>query len=145
MVSKKAGKQRTSQREAPLHVRRKRMRARLISDDPDLRKVRSVTVRVGDEVELTRGDFSHPNSIKADTRGKRLGQSRGRAGIKAKIASVDTKSGVIFVDGLSQSTADGKEEAVPVNPSNVIVTKLYEGDPGRIKRIVDRSPGGDSE
>mgnify|MGYP001405982229 FL=1 len=145
MVSKKAGKQRTSQREAPLHVRRKRMRARLISDDPDLRNVRSVTVRVGDEVELTRGDFSHPNSIKADTRGKRLGQSRGRAGIKAKIASVDTKSGVIFVDGLSQSTADGKEEAVPVNPSNVIVTKLYEGDPGRIKRIVDRSPGGDSE
>ncbi len=145
MVSKKAGKQRTSQREAPLHVRRKRMRARLISDDPDLRHVRSVTVRVGDEVELTRGDFSHPNSIKADTRGKRLGQSRGRAGIKAKIASVDTKSGVIFVDGLSQSTADGKEEAVPVNPSNVIVTKLYEGDPGRIKRIVDRSPGGDSE
>ncbi|MBJ17592.1 MAG: 50S ribosomal protein L24 [Euryarchaeota archaeon] len=145
MVSKKAGKQRTSQREAPLHIRRKRMRARLISDDPDLRNVRSVTVRVGDEVELTRGDFSHPNSIKADTRGKRLGQSRGRAGIKAKIASVDTKSGVIFVDGLSQSTADGKEEAVPVNPSNVIVTKLYEGDPGRIKRIVDRSPGGDSE
>tara|TARA_B100000287_G_scaffold347992_1_gene336083 strand:- start:23 stop:460 length:438 start_codon:yes stop_codon:yes gene_type:complete len=145
MVSKKAGKQRTSQREAPLHVRRKRMRARLISDDPDLRHVRSVTVRVGDEVELTRGDFSHPNSIKADTRGKRLGQSRGRAGIKAKIASLDTKSGVIFVDGLSQSTADGKEEAVPVNPSNVIVTKLYEGDPGRIKRIVDRSPGGDSE
>ncbi len=145
MVSKKAGKQRTSQREAPLHVRRKRMRARLISDDPDLINVRSVTVRVGDEVELTRGDFSHPNSIKADTRGKRLGQSRGRAGIKAKIASLDTKSGVIFVDGLSQSTADGKEEAVPVNPSNVIVTKLYEGDPGRIKRIVDRSPGGDSE
>ena len=145
MVSKKAGKQRTSQREAPLHVRRKRMRARLISDDLDLRNVRSVTVRVGDEVELTRGDFSHPNSIKADTRGKRLGQSRGRAGIKANIASLDTKSGVIFVDGLSQSTADGKEEAVPVNPSNVIVTKLYEGDPGRIKRIVDRSPGGDSE
>ena len=47
MVSKKAGKQRTSQRDAPLHVKRKRMRARLISDDPDLRQVRSVTVRVG--------------------------------------------------------------------------------------------------
>ena len=57
MVSKKAGKQRTSQRDAPIHVKRKRMRARLISDDPDLRHVRSVTVRVGDEVEVTRGDF----------------------------------------------------------------------------------------
>ena len=96
-------------------------------------------------VEVTRGDFSHPNSVKADTRGKRLGQPRGRAGVRAKVASVDTKNGFIFVDGLTQSTADGKEEAVPVNPSNVIVTKLYEGDPIRIKRIVDRTSGGDSE
>ena len=145
MVSKKAGKQRTSQREAPLHVKRKRMRARLISDDPDLRQVRSVTVRVGDEVEVTRGDFSHPNSIKADSRGKRLGQPRGRAGVKAKVASIDTKNGFIFIDGLTQSTADGKEEAVPVNPSNVVVTKLYEGDPVRIQSIIEKSSGGASE
>ena len=137
MSSKKAGKQRISQKEAPIHIRRKRLRARLITDDQDLRSIRSVTVRVGDEVEVTRGDFSHPNSAKSDTRGKRLGQPRGRAGIKAKVASVDTKNGYIFVDGLSQTTADGKEEAVPVNPSNLIVTKLFEGDPERIKRIVD--------
>ncbi len=145
MTSRKAGKQRTSQREAPIHVRRKRLRARLISEDPSLKNVRSVTVRVGDEVEVTRGDFSHPNSVKADSRGKRLGQPRGRAGVKAKIASVDSKNGFIFVDGLTQSTADGKEEAVPVNPSNVIVTKLFEGDPSRIKKIADRSKGSDSE
>ena len=101
-------------------------------------------MRVGDEVEVTRGDFSHPNSVKADSRGKRLGQPRGRAGVKAKVASVDSKNGFIFVDGLSLATADGKEEAVPVNPSNVIITKLFEGDPARIKRILDRS-GGASE
>ena len=65
--------------------------------------------------------------------------------MKAKVASVDTKGGFIFVDGLTQTTADGKEEAVPLSPSNVIVTKLYEGDPVRIKRIVDRTVGGDSE
>ena len=85
------------------------------------------------------------NSAKSDTRGKRLGQPRGRAGIKAKVASVDTKNGYIFVDGLSQTTADGKEEAVPVNPSNLIVTKLFEGDPERIKRIVERSSRGDEQ
>ena len=84
MVSKNAGKQRKSQRDAPTHLKRKMMRARLISDDPDLRQVRAVTIRVGDEVEVIRGDFSHPNSVKADTRGKRLGQPRGRAGVKAK-------------------------------------------------------------
>ena len=65
--------------------------------------------------------------------------------MKAKIASVDSKNGFIFVDGLTQTTADGKEEAVPVKPSNVIVTKLYEGDPVRIKRIVDRTRGGGPE
>tara|TARA_Y100000588_G_scaffold98795_3_gene107386 strand:- start:2464 stop:2901 length:438 start_codon:yes stop_codon:yes gene_type:complete len=143
--SKKAGKQRISQRDASTHIKRKRMRARLVTEDPDLKHVRSVTIRVGDEVEVTRGDFSHPNSVKADTRGKRLGQPRGRAGVKAKVASVDTKGGFIFVDGLTQTTADGKEEAVPLSPSNVIVTKLYEGDPVRIKRIVERTVGGDSE
>ena len=145
MVSKKAGKQRISQRDAPIHALRKRIRARLITDDPELKNIRSVTVRVGDEVEVTRGDFSHPNSIKADSRGKRLGQPRGRAGVKAKVASIDTKNGFIFIDGLTQSTADGKEEAVPVNPSNVVVTKLYEGDPVRIQSIIEKSSGGASE
>ena len=145
MSSKKSGKQRMAQSKAPIHVRRKRMRARLITDDPNMKDIRSVTVRVGDEVEVTRGDFSHPNSVKADSRGKRLGQARGRAGVKAKVASVDTGNGFIFVDGLTQSTADGKEEAIPISPSNVIVTKLYEGDPLRIQRIMNRVSGGDSE
>ena len=134
-----------AQSKAPIHVRRKRMRARLITDDPNMKDIRSVTVRVGDEVEVTRGDFSHPNSVKPDSRGKRLGQARGRAGVKAKVASVDTGNGFIFVDGLTQSTADGKEEAIPISPSNVIVTKLYEGDPLRIQRIMNRVSGGDSE
>ena len=145
MSSKKSGKQRMAQSKAPIHVRRKRMRARLLTDDPNMKDIRSVTVRVGDEVEVTRGDFSHPNSVKADSRGKRLGQARGRAGVKAKVASVDTGNGFIFVDGLTQSTADGKEEAIPISPSNVIVTKLYEGDPLRIQRIMNRVSGGDSE
>lgn len=134
-----------AQSKAPIHVRRKRMRARLLTDDPNMKDIRSVTVRVGDEVEVTRGDFSHPNSVKPDSRGKRLGQARGRAGVKAKVASVDTGNGFIFVDGLTQSTADGKEEAIPISPSNVIVTKLYEGDPLRIQRIMNRVSGGDSE
>ena len=67
------------------------MRARLVSDDPDLIYVRTVTVRVGDEVEVLRGDFSHPNSVKSESRGKRLGQARGRAGVKSKIVGIDSK------------------------------------------------------
>ena len=142
MVSKKAGKQRQAQTDAPIHIRRKRIRARLISDDPDLASIRSVTVRVGDEVEVLRGDFGFPNSVKADSRGKRLGQSRGRSGIKSNVVGVDTKSGFVLVEGVTTSTADGKEEALPIHPSNLIITKLYDGDPLRIKRIVERSNGG---
>ena len=122
------------------------MRARLVSDDPDLIYVRTVTVRVGDEVEVLRGDFSHPNSVKSESRGKRLGQARGRAGVKSKIVGIDSKNDRVFIEGLTQNTADGKEEAVPIRPSNIIVTKLYEGDPLRIKRITERSsPGGSVE
>ena len=143
--SSKASKQRLSQSDAPTHVKRKRMRARLVTADPDLINIRTVTVRVGDEIEIVRGDFGHPNSVKADTRGKRLGQPRGRAGIVAKVARVDTDSGMIFVDGLTMATADGKEEAVPIHPSNVIVTKLFEGDTLRLKKLIERTSGGDTE
>ena len=144
MVSKKRGKQRQEQRKSPIHIKRKRMRARLVSDDPDLIYVRTVTVRVGDEVEVLRGDFSHPNSIKSESRGKRLGQTRGRAGVKSKVVGIDSKNDRIFIEGLTQNTADGKEEAVPIRPSNIIVTKLYEGDQLRIKRITERSSLGGS-
>ncbi|DAC34113.1 MAG TPA: hypothetical protein HA303_04450, partial [Candidatus Thalassarchaeaceae archaeon] len=93
-------------------------------------------------VEVLRGDFGFPNSVKTDSRGKRLGQSRGRAGVKSTIASVDTKNGLVYVDGVTKTTADGKEEAVPLHPSNLIVTKLNDADPLRRKRIVERSNGG---
>jgi len=142
MVSKKAGKQRQAQTDAPMHVLRKRIRARLVTDDPDLALIRTVTVRVGDEVEVLRGDFGFPNSVKADSRGKRLGQTRGRAGVKSSIVGVDTKSGYVLVEGVTTSTADGKEEALPIHPSNLVVTKLYDGDPLRIKRIMERANGG---
>jgi large subunit ribosomal protein L24 len=51
---------------------------------------------------------------------------------------------MIFVDGLTMSTADGKEEAVPIHPSNVVITKLFEGDTLRLKRLIERA-GGASE
>ena len=33
------------------------------------------------------------------------------------------------------------EEAVPIHPSNVIVTKLFEGDTLRLKRLIERTGG----
>ena len=39
----------------------------------------------------------------------------------------------------AMSEADNKEEGVPIHSSNVVVTKLDETDPMRMKRITDRS------
>ena len=144
MVSKKPGKQRRKGSDAPLHLKRKRIRARLVTDDPELQAIRTVTVRGGDEVEVVRGDFGSPNSIKTESRGKRLGQSRGRSGVKAKVASVDTERALVYLDGMTSSTADGKEEGVPIRASNIVVTSLFDGDQLRIKRLLERA-GGDSD
>ena len=146
MDSKKAGKQRQAQTDAPVHVRRKRMRSRLISGRARFcnrsapSPFASVTLsRFFAEI------FGFPNSVKAEARGKRLGQSRGRSGVKSTIVGVDTKSGFVYVDGVTMTTSDGKEEALPIHPSNLVVTKLYDGDPLRIKRITERSNGGAAE
>ena len=42
MSSKQPGKQRKAQHNAPLHIKRKRIRSRLRTEDPDLAGVRSV-------------------------------------------------------------------------------------------------------
>ncbi len=52
MASKNPGKQRRTSSKAAMHVQRKRLRARLVSDDPQLQMIRTVTVRAGDEVEV---------------------------------------------------------------------------------------------
>ena len=43
MTTKNPGKNRLSQSKAPIHVKRKRMRARLITNDPNLQNIRTVT------------------------------------------------------------------------------------------------------
>ena len=73
MVSKSPNKQRKAAANASLHTQRKRLRARCL--DPNYLNIRNVTIRVGDEVEIHRGDFGHPNSQKGD-KGKRKRISR---------------------------------------------------------------------
>ena len=138
MVSKSPNKQRKSAAKSPLHTRRKRIRARCL--DPNYTSVRSVTIRVGDEVEVRRGDFGHPNSQKGE-KGKRHGESRGKSGVRARVAGVDTSSGRIFVEGITHSKADGKEEGIPLHPSNVVVVKIDDSDPIRLKDLQSRNGG----
>ena len=127
--SKKPSKQRKSAFNAPLHVRRKRIRARLLTDDERFVGIRTVSVRVGDTVKVVRGDFGHPS------KGKRHGDKRGPSGIEAKVIRIDSSSSSIFVEGVTRAKADNKEEGVPIHASNVVVTELDESDKLRMQKL----------
>ena len=136
--SSKPSKQRLQSNSAPAHTKRKRMRARCL--DPTWGNVRSVTVRVGDIVSVRRGDWGSPGHDK-DEGGKRHGGKRGKFGVEGRVLRVDAKSGTLYVEGVSHAKSDGKEEGVPIHPSNVVVTKLDEGDPIRLKKLQERVGG----
>ena len=136
--SSKPSKQRLQSNSAPAHTKRKRMRARCL--DPTWGNVRSVTVRVGDIVSVRRGDWGNPGHDK-DEGGKRQGGKRGKFGVEGRVLRVDAKSGTLYVEGVSHAKSDGKEEGVPIHPSNVVVTKLDEGDPIRLKKLQERIGG----
>ncbi len=132
--SSKPGKQRKSQANAPLHVKRKRIRARLLLDKPDARLagIRSVTIRVGDTVRIVRGDHAHG--------GKRVGGKRKADPVNGKVINVDSNSGRIFIEGVTITKSDNREEALPVHSSNVVVVKLDETDKLRMQQLTaDRS------
>jgi len=132
--SSKPGKQRKSQANAPIHVKRKRVRARLLLDKPDARLagVRSVTIRVGDTVRIVRGDHAHG--------GKRVGGKRKSDPVNGKVINVDSNSSRIFIEGVTITKSDNREEAIPVHSSNVVVVKLDETDKLRMQQLTaDRS------
>jgi large subunit ribosomal protein L24 len=132
--SSKPGKQRKEQANAPIHVKRNRMRARLQLKNPDTRLagVRSVTVRVGDTVRVVRGDYAHG--------GKRVGGKRNANALEGNVINVDSNTGRLFIEGATATKSDNKEEAVPVHCSNVVVVKLDETDKLRMQKLTaDRS------
>ena len=122
--SMKPGKQRKAHYNAPIHQKRKRVAARLQLAKPDARfaGVRTVTVRVGDVVQVTRG-------------GKRHGGKRNNEPLTGAVLRIDAEKGRLYIEGVKASKADNKEEAVPVHVSNVVVTQLDESDRLRIAKL----------
>lgn len=127
--SMKPTKQRKAYFNAPLHEKRKRISARLQLDKPDSRfdGVRTVTVRVGDTVRVTRGDLANG--------GKRHGGKRGVDPLTGLVIRIDSEKGRLYIEGAKASKADNKEEAVPVHSSNVVVVKLDETDKLRVQQL----------
>jgi large subunit ribosomal protein L24 len=107
-------KVRKAQLNMPLHQARKQMASHL--NEALLLKYnrRRVTVVVGDEVKVMRGDH------------------HGKTG---RVSRVDTKSRRVVIDGITHKKADGTEVALPVHPSNLLIMKLNLEDKRRRARL----------
>jgi large subunit ribosomal protein L24 len=121
-TSTKANKQRKARANAPLHIKKRMVAAHLSSALMSEYNVRSLPVRKGDTVKLLRG----AKDFKAS---------------EAKVASVDLKSCKIIVENVTIPKADGTQKPRPVDPSDVLLTKLDLSDPWR-KSKLDSLKGG---
>ena len=118
--SKKPRKQRRSQFNLPYHQRRKFLAAHLEGSLIEKYDVRAVPIVKKDIVKIMRGEF------------------RGHEGA---VASVDTRHHKITIDKVTIKKADGTQIARPIDPSNVLITKLNLEDPWR-RRNLERSAEG---
>lgn len=116
-------KQRKYRCNAPLHVRQRFVSVNL---SPELRKrfgKRSMQVRKGDEVKVVRG--SHK---------KKTGT----------VERVDLRKSKIYVDEIKAKKVDGSDVQKPLQPSNLMITKLKLDDKKRqaiLDRVQAKTPG----
>jgi len=113
-MSRQPHKQRTEQREAPLHERHKQVRAPLSTDLREEYGRRNVRVNTGDTVEVLRGDD---------------------AGETGEVTDVDLQDATIAVEDVTVEKADGEEIPRRLDASNVVVTDLALDDDRRAERI----------
>jgi large subunit ribosomal protein L24 len=121
--SSKARKQRKFLYNAPLHVRRKLLSAHLSKELQEKYKRRSFPVRVGDEVEVMRGEFK-----------KRTG----------KVVKVDLKKYKVYIEGLTRKKVEGREKMVPIHPSNLRIINLNLEDKKRVEALERKLKIGES-
>lgn len=121
MTSKQPHKQRTRDREAPLHERHRQVRSTLSDELREEYGRRNARVCQGDAVEVLRGDF---------------------AGHEDEVVQVDLTDQVVLVEGVTIETADGEEVARPLKASNLRITEIDESDPVRMERL-DQTGGED--
>jgi large subunit ribosomal protein L24 len=114
--STKARKQRKARANAPLHKKKRMVSAHLDSALMKEYNVRSVAVRKGDTVRVIRGD----KDFKAS---------------EAKVASIDLKHMKLIIENITIPKADGTQKPKPVDPSNVLLTKLDLSDPWRKEKL----------
>ncbi len=122
MNSKKARKQRKSQKSGPIHKKRKMVASHL---EPSLREEynrRSIQVTTGDTVLVLRGEEEVE-------------------GAEGKVSRVNIDDGTVVIEGITMSTADGSEVERPIHASNLMIVKLDLSDPYRKDKLLRSQEG----
>lgn len=88
--------------------------SRLSSDLKEKYGRRAVRPRMGDTVRIVRGEFK---------------------GIEGKITKVDSRDGIVNVEGVTREKLKGGTSPVPIRSSNVIVTTLVLVDKERKRKL----------
>jgi len=114
MMSKKPRKQRKKHFNEPLHRLRKSISAHLEENLLIKYNRRAIPVVKGDTVKIMRGSFK---------------------GHEEKIAKVDVKKRKLHIEGITLIKADGNKIPRPIDPSNVLITKLNLTDKWRRRKL----------
>ncbi len=107
-------KQRKALATTPMHARRKQVASHLSEELLVKYNRRTMPVITGDVVTIMRG---------------------GNRGHSGKVVSIDTKKRRVTIEGVTHKKADGTDVALPVDPSNLLITKLNLEDARRRTKL----------
>jgi large subunit ribosomal protein L24 len=113
---KKPGKNRKARYNAPHHIRRKFLSAPLSPSLKTQYGTRSISVRKDDTVTITKGD---------------------RKLTEGKVIRVNMKRGKLYLEGVTRNRMDGSTAQIPIQPENIMITRLALDDPKR-QEILNR-------
>jgi large subunit ribosomal protein L24 len=114
IASKQPRKQRKYRHNAPMHRRQRMISAHLDKKLKTEYGKRSMPIRKDDEIIVMRGEY---------------------AGQKGSVSEIDMSNLKVFVENIKTRKTSGQEVMVPLEPSNLKITKLNIEDKFRRKFI----------
>jgi large subunit ribosomal protein L24 len=94
-----------------------------------------VKVSLSNELKKKYGTSSFPVT-KGDIVRIKSGSRKGEGG---KIDSVDHRHGTVIIDGITLNTADNKQKGMPIDHSNVVITRLDLSNPDRLEKLREKA------
>jgi len=114
--SKRPGKQRKYQKQAPLHIKQKFLSTHLSKDLRNKHGTRNITLAKGDKVKVIRGQFK---------------------GRENKVERIDHKNLRVYITGIERAKKDGSKSLIPLKTVSLMITELNLEDKKR-KAVLER-------